>query len=462
MGFQVVKLLDSLSPTIITGGLVPRGAYNAGTDYTVGDSVDYNGSSYVMYVDATAGTLPTDTTKWQVLAEKGDQGDPGDPGEGVATGGTANQALTKVDGTDFNTQWETIDKTFVGLPDVDNTSDLDKPISTDTQTALDAKEPTITAGTSAQYWRGDKSWQALDKAAVGLSNVDNTSDANKPVSTAQQSALDLKADLASPALTGSPTAPTQTAADNSTKLATTAYADAAADAAVTADVIHVLKAGDTMGKLVIQPSVDPVNGALRVIQRIDDLHNGISIVNAAVTSSARLYVTGTTFVLSSNGNVISQDVNGRLGVGTSSPTSGITVNSTQAATGITLYNTADQTTNYERVRQYWNSNVYTILGEAAGTGVSRAIRIATVGNTFALNVNTASTSGIVSVTGSSGLPGGIGFFVTPFFTATSGVQAAIATNPTVNQTSTAGYTAILANVTETSTGSGAKNLRPSS
>lgn len=34
---------------------------------------------------------------------------------------------------------------------------------------------------------------SVTKAQVGLSNVDNTSDANKPVSTAQQTALDLKA-----------------------------------------------------------------------------------------------------------------------------------------------------------------------------------------------------------------------------------------------------------------------------
>ena len=61
--------------------------------------------------------------------------------------------------------------------------------------ALATKEPTITAGTTAQYWRGDKSWQTLNKAAVGLSNVDNTSDANKPVSTAAQTALDGKANL---------------------------------------------------------------------------------------------------------------------------------------------------------------------------------------------------------------------------------------------------------------------------
>jgi hypothetical protein len=38
-----------------------------------------------------------------------------------------------------------------------------------------------------------------------------------------QADLDLKAPLASPALTGTPTAPTQTTGDNSTKLATTAF-----------------------------------------------------------------------------------------------------------------------------------------------------------------------------------------------------------------------------------------------
>jgi hypothetical protein len=85
-------------------------------------------------------------------------------------------------------------KSQVGLGNADNTSDADKPISTATQTALNAKEPTITAGTTSQYYRGDKTFQTLDKAAVGLSNVDNTSDANKPVSTAQATAIALKQD----------------------------------------------------------------------------------------------------------------------------------------------------------------------------------------------------------------------------------------------------------------------------
>ena len=62
----------------------------------------------------------------------------------------------------------------------------------DLNTALSGKEPSITAGTTAQYYRGDKTFQTLDKSAVGLSNVDNTSDANKPISTATQTALDAK------------------------------------------------------------------------------------------------------------------------------------------------------------------------------------------------------------------------------------------------------------------------------
>jgi hypothetical protein len=63
-------------------------------------------------------------------------------------------------------------------------------------------QATIAPGANSDYWRGDKSWQPLNKAAVGLSSVDNTSDASKPVSTAQQTALNLKANSASPLFTG--------------------------------------------------------------------------------------------------------------------------------------------------------------------------------------------------------------------------------------------------------------------
>jgi hypothetical protein len=79
-----------------------------------------------------------------------------------------------------------------------------------TKVTVDAKGRT-TVGASAT------------KSDVGLSNVDNTSDANKPVSTATQTALNLKANLDSPALTGTPTAPTASAGTNTTQVATTAF-----------------------------------------------------------------------------------------------------------------------------------------------------------------------------------------------------------------------------------------------
>jgi len=63
----------------------------------------------------------------------------------------------------------------------------------------------------------------LVKGDVGLGNVDNTSDANKPVSSAQQTALNLKANLAGPTFTGVPAAPTAAVATNTTQLATTAF-----------------------------------------------------------------------------------------------------------------------------------------------------------------------------------------------------------------------------------------------
>lgn len=71
---------------------------------------------------------------------------------------------------------------------------------TDLQSALNAKENSITSGTTSQYWRGDKTFQTLDKAAVGLGNVDNTSDLNKSISTATQAALDLKDTILDPAV----------------------------------------------------------------------------------------------------------------------------------------------------------------------------------------------------------------------------------------------------------------------
>lgn len=126
-----------------------------------------------------------------------------------------------------------VTKAQVGLSNVDNTADLDKPISTATQTALDGKQNVST--TNYQMGNASGGWTAMTnvqqdalnsgatttnisqiatntatiaghmadtnnphsvtKTQVGLGNVDNTSDLNKPISTATQAALDTKAPL---------------------------------------------------------------------------------------------------------------------------------------------------------------------------------------------------------------------------------------------------------------------------
>ncbi len=100
-----------------------------------------------------------------------------------------------------------IDKAGVGLANVDNTSDLAKPISTATQTALDTKvsNATFTSTMAQKASATDLDLKApiasptftgtvggITKTMVGLSAVDNTSDLAKPISTATQAALDSK------------------------------------------------------------------------------------------------------------------------------------------------------------------------------------------------------------------------------------------------------------------------------
>lgn len=120
-----------------------------------------------------------------------------------------------------------ITPTNIGLGNVDNTSDLDKPVSTAQQTALDKKVDKVTGyglskndftdilknkldgiaegaqvnsitgvkGSSEEIYRTGN--VSISASNIGLGNVNNTSDADKPISTAQQAALDEKVDKVS-------------------------------------------------------------------------------------------------------------------------------------------------------------------------------------------------------------------------------------------------------------------------
>ena len=160
----------------------------------------------------------------------------------IANGGTGASTITAA-------------KTNFALNNVDNTSDISKPISTLTQTALDLKENTVnksvttTLGTSDVLFPTQNAVKTYVDAAVAttaiadasitdakiislsagkltgvvaianggtgastitaaktnlaLNNVDNTSDVNKPISTLTQTALDLKENTANKSVTTS-------------------------------------------------------------------------------------------------------------------------------------------------------------------------------------------------------------------------------------------------------------------
>lgn len=150
----------------------------------------------------------------------------------------------------------TLAKADVGLGNVDNTSDASKPVSTATQTALDGKSNTththaVTGDATGTLGNGSTAITLANTSTartnLGLGNVDNTSDTDKfgnfkslniplvngigSAGTGSYFSLDdhvhptdtTRAPLASPAFTGTPTAPTAGINNNSTTIATTAY-----------------------------------------------------------------------------------------------------------------------------------------------------------------------------------------------------------------------------------------------
>ncbi|WMW78352.1 hypothetical protein RF683_02600 [Flavobacterium sp. 20NA77.7] len=327
-------------------------AVNKSTTTTLGtsDVLFPTQNAVKVYVDSqiSNATIPdaTTTVKGKVKLA----GDLGGTADLPTVPGLANKENTIAAGTTSqywrgDKTWQTLDKTAVGLGNVDNTADADKPVSTAVQTALNGKEDavnksttttlgtsdvlfptqnavkvyvdsqisnatipdatttvkgkvklagdlggtadlptvpglankenTIAAGTTSQYWRGDKTWQTLDKTAVGLGNVDNTADADKPVSTAVQTALNGKEDAVNKSTTttlgtSDVLFPTQNAVKT--------YVDTQINANATPDATATVKgklqlAGDLAGTGSSAGSPVISNAAI----------NTVKIANAAVT-----------------------------------------------------------------------------------------------------------------------------------------------------------------------------------
>lgn len=91
-------------------------------------------------------------------------------------------AAGNVDSVNGKTGVVVLTKTDVGLSNVDNTSDANKPISTATQTALNLKQNSLVSGTNIKTINSNTLLGSgdvvIDKTSVGLSNVTNVDTTN--------------------------------------------------------------------------------------------------------------------------------------------------------------------------------------------------------------------------------------------------------------------------------------------
>jgi hypothetical protein len=126
------------------------------------------------------------------------------------------------------------------------------------------------------------------------------------------------------------------------------------------------------------------------------------------------------------------------------------------STGISSYNTVDQTTNYERVRQAWASNTFTIGSEIGGTGTIRNLNIQVNGK--GLFLNNGALSGTVNVSNSTSSTNISTLGVSDTRTTASAFAMGASILQTYNQSSTAGYRSLWISPFEQALGSGVHYL----
>ena len=382
------------------------------------------------------------------------------------TDGTNYSVIAGLDSPTFTGTVSGVTKAHVGLDNVDNTTDALKPVSTATQTALDLKASTSDLSTHAsdttnvhgiadtnelatkeyvttavgnatidQTGQGgvgitwntvteafdidntvatltgaqtltDKTLTSpvinaptgITKSDVGLANVDNTTDANKPVSTATQTALDLKlasataastyAPLASPTFTGTVTLPANTISQSMM-----------GDDSVGTNEIGGLAV--TTGKLADEAVTNAKVSATAAIaqSKIADLTTDLAAkaplaapaftgdaTAVNLTVSGNLTVDGTTTNINST-NLVVEDKNVVLG-DTATPT-----DTTANGGGITLKGETDKTFNWVNATDAWTSSEHINLASGKTLKYNGTDLVAAQSISTTLNAATAFPSG---------------------------------------------------------------------
>jgi hypothetical protein len=75
-------------------GIVNKGVYSSSNTYQINDIVSYNGSTYLCKINNTYNVVPTNTTYWQLLAQKGTDG------TGTLTEASSTNGNIKINGNE--------------------------------------------------------------------------------------------------------------------------------------------------------------------------------------------------------------------------------------------------------------------------------------------------------------------------------------------------------------------------
>lgn len=170
--------------------------------------------------------------------------------------------------------------------------------------------------------------------------------------------------------------------------------------------------------------------------------------------------TGTTTFTAAGSSPIFSFLGGSVGIGTTAPSHRLTISSTSPS--FSVYNTVDQTTNFERFVGKWSGNTFLLGNEMGGTSPSRILRVGTAAVAGEINrtLNVSGATPFFSYTFSStGLAGhavDIGGGNT--FVGNDVNQGALSITPTVSQTGTSGFRGLWVSPFLQTTGSGSNFL----
>ena len=354
---------------------------------------------------------------------------------------------------------------------------------------------TSTGGLRAANNLSDLVSASTARTSLGLGSVDNTSDANKPISTAAQTALDLKAPLASPTFTGTVNAGTVTATGFSGPLTGNVTGNASGSAgsftgslvgdvtgtqgATVVSTVGAVSASNVAAGAVLANAATALNTASTIVKRDGAGNFSAGTITAALAGNATT-ATGlsATLVVGSGGTGATTAAGARTSLGAAASGANSDITSLSALTTpltVAQGGTGSSTQNYvdlSTAQTIAGTKTFSVdvmvngitVGKGAGTGAEN-----TASGNLALSSNTTGVRNTASgywaltanTTGIRNTASGYRALLantTGSYNTASGAGALMA-NTTGDDNTSAGYLALAANTTgSNNTASGSQAL----